>query len=54
MTAAPRARSAWEQMRHPASAHLVPDLPMHEVFLYLESLECSLLHHTLRETMHTH
>lgn len=32
--------------------HLVPDLPMRQVFLHLESLECSLLHHTLQESMH--
>lgn len=27
--------------------HLVPDLPMCQVFLYLESFKCSLLYHTL-------
>lgn len=32
--------------------HLVPDLPMCQVFLHLESLECSLLHHTLQESTH--
>lgn len=34
---------------HDPHTHLVPDLPMHQVFLHLESLKCSLLHGALQQ-----